>query len=225
MSSHDPLTSPVSFQAKGESTLEKRLTSYGVMSLALAAATTGGPQPAYAGVIEPPISTSTTGQVVFSMGGHADVNSFGGADFALVGAGSQALLAAFAGRAFLAGSASGVPFPALLHSGTRIGTAGQILGTGPGGLKFVTAPQTLAGTGGAGWWFPASQRNQFHFLGLRFDVGGQPHYGWAEIQVGADYNITLRNVYGDLSSANMPLAAGATPEPSSALLLALGATG
>ena len=58
---------PHTLSEKSDSSLEKRLASYGVMSLALAAATAGAPQPAYAGIIEPPLSTAVSGQVFFSM--------------------------------------------------------------------------------------------------------------------------------------------------------------
>lgn len=219
--------SPDPSSEKSQSSLEKRLASYGVMSLAIAAATAGGSQPAFAGTVQPPLSTTTTGQVFFSMGGRADTNWFSAADFGLIQTSSQAFFAAFVDRAFLAAPVNGVSLPAVLDSGIQIGTAGQILGTGPSGLKFVTANQTLAAAGGNGLWFPASQRNQPHYVGLRFDVSGSPHYGWAQIQVGTDYNISLLAFSGELYSANTPIAAGAapTPEPASALLLALGAAG
>jgi hypothetical protein len=213
-----------SARTKSKSALENRLASYGVMSLAIAAATAGSTQPAYAGIVQQPLSTSATGQSFFSMGGNAAPAFFTAADFGLIQTSSRAFVAAFAGRAFLAGMANGVRIPALLHFGTHIGTAGQILGTGPGGLQFVTANQTLASANGNGFWFPASNRNQLGYLGLMFDIGGSPHYGWAAISVGADYNITLRSFYGNLNSSS-PVAAGAVPEPSSALLLALGAAG
>ena len=172
-------------QMKSEANLERRLTTYGVMSLAIAAATAGGTQPAYASALQPPLSTATSGQVFFSMGGRADTNLFSGADFGLIRDTSHAFLAGFAGRAFLAAT-NGVRLPAPLLAGVQIGTAGQVLGIGPGGLKFVTAQQTLASISGAGLWFPPSQRDQPQFLGLRFDINGSPHYGWAEIKVRTD---------------------------------------
>jgi PEP-CTERM motif len=212
-------------QIKGESSLEKRLASYGVMSLAIAAATAGGTQPAYANVLQPPLSTSATGSVFFSLGGRAETSSFNNADFGLIQVGSQAFLAAFPDRAFLAASTSSVRLPAPLQSGVLIGTTGQ-QGTGPGGLKFVTFQQTLASAGGAGFWIPGGPPQ---FLGLQFDINGNPHYGWAEIAVENDFNVTLLAFEGNLSSANTPITAGASvaavPEPSSVLLLALGAAG
>ena len=72
------------------------------------------------------------------------------------------------------------------------------------------------------------------YLGLIFDIGGQLHYGWANITVGADANypnITL-NALGYETDANTPVHVEAptivpgVPEQGNALaLLALGAAG
>jgi hypothetical protein len=66
------------------------------------------------------------------------------------------------------------------------------------------------------------------FLGLRVNLGGTTHYGWADVginRVGADsFNHTLYG-YAYEDTPGMEIAAGAIPEPSTAALLVAGAAG
>jgi hypothetical protein len=66
------------------------------------------------------------------------------------------------------------------------------------------------------------------FLGLRIQLNGNTHYGWADISLnknGADsYNHTLY-AYAYDDAPGQPIVAGAIPEPSTAALLVAGAAG
>ena len=119
---------------------------------------------------------------------------------------------------------------AALPSGTAI----------PGSLTFSSfSPAFMAGVKdksgfkksnkGIGPWFGVSSQ----YLGLRFDIGGATHYGWARLSVSnsLDMNTAVTAVLHDWAyedQADAPIIAGATssvPEPNSLALLALGAAG
>jgi hypothetical protein len=74
------------------------------------------------------------------------------------------------------------------------------------------------------------------YLGLQFDIGGQTHFGWAELSVSSGTDITtdptaVLEGWAYERVAGAPITTGQTsggvpvPEPSSFLLFALGATG
>lgn len=110
--------------------------------------------------------------------------------------------------------------------------AGVVL---PGSQSFNVTDSLMAGFdtvfGSAGNWFGVSNR----FLGLRFDIGGSTHYGWAQLSVSGSTDVntavtaTLHDwAFEDVAGAS--IATGATvaqqvPEPDSLALLALGAAG
>ena len=103
----------------------------------------------------------------------------------------------------------------------RLGAGAAI---GAGGI-FGATPNTLAsnynGTLYGNW-------NAFGtgFFGFRFDLQDGTHFGWAQITIGSDYRITLRD-FAYESTAGASIAAGQIPEPgtTSLLALALGAAG
>jgi hypothetical protein len=110
-------------------------------------------------------------------------------------------------------------YPAKLAAGAAIGP----------GQGFLTAPvgvlQTLAATVRSyGAWRPLPSGTAF--LGLRFGDGTNFNYGWAEIAIDSSGNMNLtRFAYN--TALNQQILAGQTPvpEPSSAVLLVLGAAG
>jgi hypothetical protein len=104
--------------------------------------------------------------------------------------------------------------------------AGAAIGPGQG---FLTAPvgvlQTLAATVRSyGNWRPLPSGTAF--LGLRFGDGVNFNYGWAEIAIDAGGNMNLTRFAYD-TVQNEQILAGQTPvpEPSSAVLLVMGAAG
>lgn len=66
------------------------------------------------------------------------------------------------------------------------------------------------------------------FLGVRFDIAGQQHLGWAEISLQKDTPAATVLSYGYETEIGQSIVAGATssvPEPSSLALFAAGAAG
>lgn len=77
--------------------------------------------------------------------------------------------------------------------------------SGPGGTHNAVAPGTPA------------------FVGFRFTLNGQTHYGWIQLSVGPGSIDFISAAYENTPGA--AIAAGAIPEPSSLAMLALGAVG
>ena len=63
------------------------------------------------------------------------------------------------------------------------------------------------------------------YLGVRFDIGGNTHYGWIQVQVPADVTFATITGYAYEDVADAQITAGAIPEPGSLALLAIGAAG
>jgi len=63
------------------------------------------------------------------------------------------------------------------------------------------------------------------YLGVRFDIGGNTHYGWIQVQVPSDVSSATITGYAYEDVADAQITAGAIPEPASLALLALGAAG
>jgi hypothetical protein len=63
------------------------------------------------------------------------------------------------------------------------------------------------------------------FLGLRFDIGGSDHFGWARLSVGEDASATIHDwAYESVAGASIH-ALAAVPESGSLGVLAMGALG
>jgi len=113
------------------------------------------------------------------------------------------------------------PNPFKLASGANIGPTEQFNPAPPG--TFGGFMQTLATTGGGyGNWLPLPSSTGY--LGLRFGDGTDFNYGWAEISINGQGNLTL-NRFAYETELNTPIPAGAVPEPPAVALLALGAAG
>lgn len=94
----------------------------------------------------------------------------------------------------------------------------------PGDQKFGTPTGAMVQSvsGGVDSWLEAPNQ----YLGLRFDIAGATHYGWARLTVNADTTATLHD-WAYESRAGRGIATGQTtvPEPGTLALLALGAAG
>jgi hypothetical protein len=63
------------------------------------------------------------------------------------------------------------------------------------------------------------------YLGVRFTISGNTHYGWIQVQVPADVTYATITGYAYEDVADAQITAGAIPEPGSLALLAIGAAG
>ena len=61
------------------------------------------------------------------------------------------------------------------------------------------------------------------FLGFRFLIGGNTHYAWARLNVAETTNVITLFDFAYESTPDTPIRTPAVPEPSSVLMLALGA--
>jgi hypothetical protein len=120
-------------------------------------------------------------------------------------------------------SSGGVVYPSRLAANTLIGPGGNFHTLAAGQTGFLAS--LSSGTFPNSAWY--SQNGASGFVGVRFTIGGQAHFGWVSLTVnGAStgYTITLHGIAYE-TDANTAIAAGAVPEPASLGLLALGAVG
>jgi hypothetical protein len=117
----------------------------------------------------------------------------------------------------------GSPYAAALDFGALIGP-NQPFGPGQAPKLMALAKNSTSQTKG-----PWPGRDAY--LGLRFDIAGSPHFGWAHFNVPGDVSQATIFGYAYCDEANTRIAAGQTggactvPEPSAVLLLAAGAAG
>jgi len=228
---------------KVQSLFEKRLATYGTMSIALAAA--AAPQAADAGLISylgPGVTDSSSSPVFFNaLTGSIDTTPATG-DYELILAnGDLARLAVFDGsllnssslRKFAispvdfsdsqqASSAARLPFGASIGPVRAFNSS---LGTLAEQSVHLSSHFLFSGPFGH---FNSTSGDVSGYLGLEVLQGSTPDYGWANIVVHPNFSVTLNSFALDTSGAI--LSAGdtgvaATPEPASILLLALGAAG
>jgi len=92
-----------------------------------------------------------------------------------------------------------------------------------------TAGSNFSETRSNHWSYPSSTASSGDFLGqsgkylgVEFQIDGETHYGWVQIDVNATATQATINAYGYQDVAGTP---ALTPEPGSLALLALGAAG
>ncbi len=212
--------------------LEARLAAYGSMSLALAAI--GMPATASASLITTnDITTTLSTPVYFDLyNGTFALGGTGGLDdFELVTRQASSAIHAYLfakGTQFNASSLNGNKFAVTGSSsfGSVAKLAPGVSVVGPT-LNFATQFGTLA----SNLQSPATPFGQWNGLPASGDVGlsivrsGNTYYGWANIVVNSDYTVTLKAFGFNETPDASQLAGDATPEPSSIVLLALGAAG
>jgi hypothetical protein len=126
---------------------------------------------------------------------------------------------------------------------TEVGASGRALNAGPlpKGFKIGSmgsAPKSASLMGWVSRGVPSSRRGTFKsissagpwagqqgYLGVKFDLNGQIHYGWvAGKGEGTEFDITGW-AYNTIANAPIDAGQGATPEPGTLGLLALGSLG
>jgi hypothetical protein len=209
--------------------LDRRWLAY---ALAAGAGVLGASQPAQAGIVYTPADIYFTSGSVF-----IDLNHDGTNDFKFViGSASRGLKLTVSGNL---NSGAGVvgrgQSASALASGALIGPHAPFLRVkSKSALMAQVWENSSTETSLRGKWGNAGDK----YLGLRFDINGQAHYGWAEFKVvgyvsffSAYLDSTLLGYAYD-TVANQAIKAGqttsapsATPEPATLGLLALGFLG
>jgi hypothetical protein len=213
--------------------LEKKITAYGSMSIALAAAAFAPPAEAslILTTLSPELTTPENGYVFFNLKtGAAGIASIEPAasnpgSFFLsnlkLGQGQKAKLFGF--------GSTGLPTPVSNAFAVSIGKsfASSVARLGAGAqvgsqLQFALMNPSLASNGAD----PFGHFNALGegFVGLRFLDNGNFYYGWADIVVNGDYTVALNSFAFDDTGAAINAGLPA-PEPASILLMALGAMG
>lgn len=214
-----------------EAFIESRLSTYGTMAVAILASTAVSPAQAAIIVWEPiGLSTGANNSIYFNMvSGSANISSNAvNMDFRLRhssnGFGSTFTKSA---RAF------GVnPGAEVLTSNFQSGraqrlSASQFISTDEpfargallGSIRVSSSGSSINGQFGSGGR---------GFVGLKFQIAGMVHLGWADITVDPNnMQITLnRFAYNDVAGEDIHVTdPNGVPEPSSTLLLAMGAVG
>lgn len=225
----------------------KRLTDYALVAGAAGIGLLGTAAPGKADIVytkaDIPFGTNSAIPIDLNHDGIADFTIF---DFGGAGTGS------FFGYRFFEGSghlslglnnrnsvlegSGGLRGPKPLPAGYRIGPTGKNwyfasrIGMGQWSAAFPvgTCPPCSSRRFSSGYWAAYRNGPTSGFLGLRFLINGQLHYGWADLEVQADlndggYSGTLIGYAYD-TVANQPILAGESgaPEPGTLGLLALG---
>lgn len=124
-----------------------------------------------------------------------------------------------ASGALVSGSVNGLKFAAPLQGGYAVGSGTQPFLANP---KLWDVFTFKSKTFSAGFWPGESHR----FLGVRFDISGNLHYGWVEMSASEAKDQIVIHSYAYETDADTPiLTPQVVPEPSSLMLFALGAGG
>lgn len=114
--------------------------------------------------------------------------------------------AAQASNGILSFTSNGRQTAAALPDGAKIGSSGQFLAPA-NGLNLVGYSNRGGGTYGGDW-----VKVEYAYLGLKFEVNGEIHYGWARIKYDqpGDYHHATVYGYAYETVANQPIIAGQT---------------
>lgn len=190
--------------------LDKKLKAYSVAAGAAGVGLLALAQPAQAEIVYTPahIRFMTTASRSIDMT-HNGINEFRFVDAADLGSGSTTFV-----------------FAVGLHGGDGLLVRPNIVGKeawplplgariGPSELFSNSAAMAAAyhGSGGGTW-------GKNRYLGLKFQLNGQEHYGWAELSIGLNRKGTISveiNGYAYETVANKPILAGKTKQEDTAL--------
>jgi len=182
---------------KKSSKLTKRLAQYGALSVAIA------------GVSE------TNGQIMYTdlnpdfAGGNGtnyalDMDNDTVADFGIIGATAPAVgfYGVLPSNSFV-GSNPGYIYPFALDSGDVISSAQTIWYGGTSNVGTLNYVSCYNGIGGSNWCGVTDK-----YLGLRFQIAGNTHYGWARLDVSASGDSFILKDYAYNSVADEAINAG-----------------
>ncbi|MEQ9455031.1 MAG: PEP-CTERM sorting domain-containing protein [Phycisphaeraceae bacterium] len=130
----------------------------------------------------------------------------------------------------------GTPEGAIVNSSVnmqaRFFPPGRTLASGSGYYARSFAPGAIidgsaSTTGGANLMtnpnYGANFVGQGNFLGYRFQIDGNTHYGWVQVDVSENLENAIITGFAYEATPDLGIAAGAIPEPTSLALLAAGA--
>lgn len=217
-------------ESKKSLKFERNLTRYGMMAVAAAAAAA----PAQAGIIvwdpEPDVTTPVGGWVYFHMTtGETSTGSLANWDFQLFH--FQNFEPSYSGgnfwtKLYLTNNGANAFVGGDLGTVARLGAGVTVESASPFGASYGIMAQAGNGTpvGGLPWNGPGQG-----YIGLRFLIGADTHYGWAEVTVNQGLTATLNRFgYEDVAGASVEtgdIGGGEVPEPGSMSLMILGAAG
>lgn len=153
-----------------------------------------------------------------------DLNGDGELDFRIASHQGGINLEALGGNEIACGAIFAPPevggFAQTIHAGEIIGAyqAGYNYDWTPGfgamvGINAITSPPQIYG-----YW--GSNRD---YLGVRFDIGGETHYGWIQVYMPATEGMGYIEGFAYETEPGKAIIAGAVPEPGSFLLAGIGA--
>jgi len=175
----------------------KKLLKYGALSAAIAGIADANGQIVYTDIAD----FTGGGAVDYNL----DLNNDTTPDFIINAISSNAsIFAVFlnsnSSNSFL-GSQPNYTYPFAMNAGDPI-SSGQAGWYNNGTLNYVSC---LYGAGSSNWCGVTDK-----FLGLRFDVGGNTHYGWARLDVSASGDSFTIKDYAYNSTPGAPINAGQT---------------
>ena len=213
---------------------DRRLKAYALAAGAVGAGLFGAARPAKADIIYTPADTSLTNGRLFIDLNHDGINDFAVNDYIVVGKDRRLFATGLGGRNGALAYAFGASY------GFRALEAGYVIGRRGYFAPYAAPMANVAATFGtvvSGPWANVNDR----YLGLKFDIDGQAHFGWAEFRVRAGVRggspviaatllgYAYDTVAGQSIDAGQTTAADApntaTPEPGTLGLLALGSLG
>ena len=188
---------------KNSNSLTKRLVQYGALSVAIAGVAEASGQIVYTdiadftggGTVDYDLDLNNDGTIDFTVDASSDGT---GVSFAV------ALTAGVASNSFL-GSAPNYVYPFALNAGDPI-SSGQSnwfdASANNGTLNYVSC---YNGAGSSNWCGVTDK-----YLGLRFQLAGNTHYGWARLDVSASANSFTIKDYAFNSTPGAPINSGQT---------------